>query len=339
MKAAVLKELKTPLITEDEEIPEVSGHEVLIRQKLTGICFRDLLTQDGFFPRVKLPIIPGHEISGVIEKVGEDVEDFRVGDRVASLIYTPCGECEFCKSGNENLCPNKKTFGELVNGGYAQFVRANERSLVKVPENTGEAEASIAACVTGMIYNAIGRVGNLKPGERVLISGAGGGVGTHAIQIAKALGAYVIAKTSSTWKAEKLYDLGADLVITSDNFDKEIKEKTGDGVHLALESVGLPTFERSLRSLRTGGRMVVVGNVEPTPVPLPLGLIILKGNVISGSISSTREDMKVALDMSAQGKIKAVVHRRIQLEDVNGAFSEMKSKMSMGRIMIELPQQ
>lgn len=336
MKASVLKEIKEPLVVEEVEIPEVSGHDVLIKQTLTGICYRDILTQEGFFPRVALPIIPGHEISGVIEKVGSEVQDFKSGDRVTSLIYTPCGKCEFCTSGNENLCTSKKTFGETVNGGYAQYIRASDRSLVKVPEGVGEADASISACVTGMIYNALKRVGGLQEGERVLISGAGGGVGTHAIQIAKALGAYVIAKTSSSWKTEKLYGLGADLVVTSENFDKEIKENTGDGVHLALESVGLPTFDRSLRSLRTAGRMVVVGNVDPSPVPLPLGLIILKGNRIMGSISSTREDMKAALELSAEGKISAMVHRKIHLEDVNGAFAEMKSRMSLGRIMIEL---
>lgn len=336
MKAAILREIKTPISTEEIDVPELTPDGVLIRQTLTGICYRDILTQEGFFPRVKLPITPGHEISGVVEKVGDNVTGFKPGDRVASLIYTPCGECEFCTSGNENLCPNKRTFGETVQGGYAQYVLATERSLVKVPEGVEDADASISACVTGMVYNAIKRVGNLKPGERILISGAGGGVGTHAIQIAKALGAYVVAKTSSSWKAERLYSLGADLVVTSDNFDREIKENTGDGVHLALESVGIPTFDRSLRSLRTGGRMVVVGNVDPTPVSLPLGLIILKGNVISGSISSTREDMKAALDLTAQGKIKAVVHRKVKLEDVNSAFTEMKSKMSMGRIMIDL---
>lgn len=336
MKASVLKELKAPLSVEEVEIPEVSGHDVLIRQTLTGICYRDILTQEGFFPRVATPIIPGHEISGIIEKVGDQVQDFKPGDRVASLIYTPCGECEFCKSGNENLCPSKKTFGEVVNGGYAPYVRASDRSLVNVPEGVGEAEASIAACVTGMVYNALKRVGGLQEGENVLISGAGGGVGTHAIQIAKALGAHVIAKTSSSWKTEKLYSLGADLVVTSDNFDKEIKSNLGDGVHLALESVGLPTFDRTLRSLRTGGRMVVIGNVDPTPVPLPLGLIILKGNRIMGSISSTREDMKAALQLSAEGRISAMVHRKIHLEDVDSAFGEMKSRMSLGRIMIEL---
>lgn len=336
MKAAVLKELKTPIVTEEVDIPEIAGKEVLIKQSLTGICYRDLLTQDGFFPRVKLPIIPGHEISGIIEAVGELVTDFKPGDRVASLIYSPCGECEYCKTGNENLCPYKKTYGEASNGGYAGYVRVTENSLVRVPIGVSEADASISACVTGMVYNALKRVGKLQEGETVLISGAGGGVGTHAVQIAKALGARVIAKTSSSWKSEKLHSLGADIVLTSENFDKELKEKLGDGVHLALESVGLPTFERTLRSLRPGGRMVVVGNIDPTPVPFPLGLAILKGNTISGSISSTREDMKAALEMSRSGQIKAMVHRTTNLDGVNDAYAEMKRKMSMGRIMIQV---
>jgi acryloyl-coenzyme A reductase len=161
-------------------------------------------------------------------------------------------------------------------------------------------------------------------------------VGVHAVEMAKALGAYVIAETSSQWKIEPLYKAGADLVVSGNNFDKEIKEKTGDGVHLALESVGLPTFDKSLRSLRTGGRLVVIGNVDPSPVGLPLGLIILKGNSIHGSISSTRNDMRKVLDMTSRGKLHAVVHEKIRLDDINSAFDEMKQKKSMGRIMIDL---
>ncbi len=336
MKAAFLEALKQPLVIHDYEAPDPVGNEVLLEQEITGICYRDVLTRDGFMPRVKLPIIPGHEISGRIVKAGPDVKDFKVGDRVASLIYTPCGKCEFCLRGDENLCPNKITFGEAVNGGYTKYVIAHENSLVKVPDNVRPEDASLAACVTGMVYNALARVGQLQEGQRVLISGAGGGVGVHAVEIAKALGAYVIAETSSQWKIEPLYRAGADLVVSGNNFDREIKEKTGDGVHLALESVGLPTFEKSLRSLRTGGRLVVIGNVDPSPVGLPLGLIILKGNSIHGSISSTRNDMRKVLDMTSRGKLHAVVHEKIRLDDINSAYDEMKQKKSMGRIMIDL---
>ena len=336
MKAAFLTEIKKPLVIREYDPPQPTGNEVLIRQSLTGICFRDVLTRDGFMPRVKLPIIPGHEISGRIVAVGPDVKGFNINERVASLIYTPCGKCEFCLRGDENLCPNKITFGEGVNGGYTRDVIANENSLVHVPDDVADADASLAACVTGMLYNALVRVGKLQAGERVLISGAGGGVGVHAVELAKALGAFVVAETSSKWKEEILYKMGADIVVSGEGFDRTVKEKTGDGVHLALEGVGLPTFDRSLRSLRTGGRMVVIGNVDPSPVPLPLGIIILKGNSIHGSISSTREDMRKVLEMTSQGKIRAVIHEKIALEDVNKAYGEMKEKKSVGRIMIDL---
>lgn len=336
MKAAVLNAIKEPLVIRDMPLREPDDDEVVLKQTLTGICFRDILTKDGFLPRVKIPIIPGHEISGVIEAMGEKVQGFRIGQRVASLIYAPCGKCEFCLRGEENLCPYKEAYGETRNGAYGERVIVNSRSIVPVPDGVKDADATLAACVTGMLYNAIGRVGGLKEGQRILISGAGGGVGVHAIQIAKALGGYVIAKTSSPWKAEALHRLGADDVITSENFDREIKSKFNDGVHLALEAVGLPTFERTLRSLRSGGRMVVVGNVNPESVQLPLGLIIMKGNSISGSISSTRKDVETALDMTSKGKIQAYSEKTISLEEVNSAYDDMQNRRAIGRILIDV---
>ena len=336
MKAAVLNAIKEPLAVKDVPLREPEKDEVVLRQTLTGICYRDILTRDGFLPRVKLPIIPGHEISGVIESIGESVQGFKIDQRVASLIYAPCGKCEFCLRGEENLCPHKEAYGESRNGAYGERVIVSSRSLVPVPDGIPDADATLAACVTGMLYNAIGRVGGLKEGQRILISGAGGGVGVHAIQIAKALGGYVIAKTSSPWKREALLKIGADEVITSDNFDREIKSKFNDGVHLALEAVGLPTFERTLRSLRSGGRMVVVGNVNPESVQLPLGLIIMKGNSISGSISSTRKDVETALDLTSKGKIHAVSDRTVSLDEVNNAFGDMQNRRSLGRILIDV---
>ena len=336
MKAAVLYELNKPLEVKEVEQPEILPNEVLVEQDSTGICYRDILTQKGFFPRVSLPIVPGHEISGRIVKKGDDVRGFNVGDRVSSLIYVPCGKCEFCLSGSENLCPYKKTFGEMMNGAYEKYINIPEISLVKVPDGVPAPDASIAACVTGMIIHAISRLGKLQQGQNVLITGAGGGVGTHAIQVAKALGAHVIAETSSPWKSEQLYHLGADHVVTGKEFNKEVKDLTGDGVHVVLESVGLPTFERALRSLRVGGRMIVIGNVDPAAVPLPLGLIILKGNTIKGSISSTKEDVSKALELSKAGKVHSVVYKTVTLSDVNEAYEDMLARRSIGRIMLKL---
>ncbi|MCL5438188.1 MAG: zinc-binding dehydrogenase [Candidatus Thermoplasmatota archaeon] len=338
MQAARLKELKKDLVIEERETPTPGPGELLLEQDTTGICYRDLLTRDGFLPRVRLPITPGHEISGRIISIGEGGTDFNVGERVTSLIYAPCGKCEYCVSGRENLCASKKIYGEDLEGGYSRYVVIKEESAVRVPQGVGEEEAAIAACVTGMLYHALKVEGKLSPGEKVLVTGAGGGIGTHAIQIAKVLGAEVIAETSSSEKTDLLHELGADhVVMMSDKLDQEVKQITGDGVHLVMENVGIHTFPRSLRSLRTGGRMVVVGNVVPEPVPLPLGLIILKGNSIMGSMSSTRNDVAAALDLSRNGKIHAVSDGRIDLAGVNSAFEKIAGKRNRGRVFLRLP--
>ena len=338
METAVLRNLNVDLVIEGRDVPVPGPDEVIIRQDMTGICYRDILTKEGYFPRVKLPIVPGHEIAGRIHETGSKVKGFRKGDYVASLIYEPCGKCEFCLSGRENLCPQKKTYGEALDGAYSQYVKVSERSLVKVPQNVPEESAVMAACVTGMIYHAIKVVGQIKDGDRILITGAGGGVGSNAIQVAKALGAEVIAETSSKWKAEQLSKIGADHVVEmSDHFAKDIKTITGDGVHMVLETVGLATFDQSIRSLRTAGKIIVIGNLRPEPVDLPLGNIILKGNSIHGSISSTRDDMKRVLELTAAGKIGHISDTHVDLKGINSAYGMIKDRKVLGRVLVDFP--
>ncbi len=336
-KAAVLTKINE--FPEIKEIPEetLADDEVLIEQQETGICYRDILTMKGFFPRVKLPIVPGHEISGRIRKVGKNVTKFKEGDRVASLIYIPCGECEYCRSGRENLCKNKKTFGEALDGAYRKYIKTKEISLVKVPDGVPEEAAIISACVTGMIIQALETVGEIKEGNKVLVTGSGGGVGAHAVQIAKAFGAEVIAETSSQWKAELLSKLGAEHIVSKENMAQKVKEITGgDGVDIALETVGAPTFNESFRSLKFGGKVVVIGNVDVNPVSLPLGNLILKGNSIRGSISSTRKDMMKALEWSRTGKIKPIVGKVYSLDQIKEAYNDMENKKIFGRAFIKL---
>ena len=337
MKAATLTGIGRKIETTEKPKPDVGPDEVLIEQTLTGICYRDLLTQQGFFPRVKIPITPGHEITGTVVAVGKNVTEFSVGQRVSSLIYEPCGECEFCRSGRENLCRNKKTFGEILDGSYAQFIKANRRSLIKVPEGVSEEGAAIAACVTGMLYHALVVEGGLTSGKTVLITGAGGGIGSHAVQLARALGGHVIAETSSQWKAERISALGAEMIVSAaDDFDRSVKKEYPDGVDITLECVGKWTFSKGLRALGNGGRVVVVGNVVPDPVELPLGLIILKGNSIVGSISSTRSDVSRVMEMEREGKIKPIIDRKVRLENVEEAYAEIREKRNFGRVMLDL---
>ncbi|MGP6206475.1 zinc-binding dehydrogenase [Cuniculiplasma sp. SKW3] len=336
MKTTVIKEIGKSMEIEERNIPEPGVNDVIIEQKFTGICYRDILTRDGFFPRLNLPIVPGHEVSGIIREVGDGADYFKKGDRVSSLIYVPCGHCENCISGKENLCQYKKTLGENIDGAYSKFVKIDQRSLVKVPQSVPEELSTIAACVTGMVIHALDTVGGISEGKRVLITGAGGGVGSHSIQIAKAYGAEVMAVTSSEWKKEELYKLGADHVISAgEGFSKKVKEIWPEGSHISLENTGDATFTDSFRSLAFGGKMVVVGNLTPGAPKIPLGILILKGNSVQGSISSTRYDLERALEMSAKGKIKAVVSSTITIDEVNKAFEDIKNKKNLGKVFIK----
>lgn len=337
MKAAVLRAFNEQPTVEEIPVPGVSGSEVLIRQTYTGICHRDILTLKGRFPRTRLPIVPGHEISGKIVRIGENVTTFKVGDRVSGLIYMPCGICRFCKSGRENLCRSKKTLGESVDGSYAPYVLTNDESVVRVPQGVEEESAVMAACVTGMLVQALKTRARLLSGETVLVTGAGGGVGTHAVQIAKAMGANVIAATSSKWKQERIYGLGADIVIPSDRIAEQVKGQTGgEGADVVVDSVGAPTFRESLKSLNFGGRLLVVGNVDSSAAELPLGYVILKGIEIIGSISSTKRDISEALEMTRLGRVRAVIDRRIALQDIGEAYGSMEKRETFGRVLIDL---
>jgi acryloyl-coenzyme A reductase len=337
LRAVLLKKFKElPELTDLELDPSLGSNEVLLEVEMSGLCYRDLLTIDGYFPRTKLPIILGHEIAGKVLAVGEDVVDFKPGDRVASLTYIPCGKCKYCKSGNENLCKQRLTFGEEINGSFAQMVKVHERSLVKVPDNVTPEGAAIASCVTGMVLRAFRHVAKVKQDESVLITGAGGGVGIHAVQVAKALGCKVIAATSSEEKFKYIMEAGADEVLLSDDkMVEKVKRLTGDdGVDVVLEAVGQPTFEKSLRCLAWGGRMVVVGNVTASSVEVPLGLIILKANSIAGTIAATKKDLEDALKLTADGKVRPVV-TVYPLEKIYDAMEKMRRKESVGRLLLK----
>jgi len=338
LKALYLEGIGRELVLKEVPIPsELAPEEVLIQTELTGICYRDILTTKGFFPRTKLPIVLGHEIAGKVVALGPSVTGFKVGDRVASLIYEPCGKCEFCLSGRENLCRSKKTFGEDLDGSYAEFVKVSARSLVKAPEGISAPGLAISACVTGMLIHAFRKRAALARGETVLVTGAGGGVGIHAVQIAKALGANVIAATSSEWKAKSVKEAGAsEVIVWSDGFSEQVKKATqGRGADVVLESVGGPTFGESMRSLAPGGRLVVVGNVLPSPVQFQLGVLILKELSIAGSISSTKVDVEEALRLTAEGQIRPVIHDVLPLAEAQRGHKLLSEKASLGRVMLK----
>lgn len=338
MKAIRLTAFRHPLDVCEIAVPAALGAgDVLVAVEAAGVCFKDTLIVDGFHPRVRVPLVLGHEAAGRIEAVGEGVSGFRVGDRVCSLGYAPCATCPTCQSGSEHLCRKREWLGEDVDGAYAQFMRARASALVPIPDGVSAPAAAAATCAISTAVHGLKRVGRLQPNETVLVTGAAGAVGAHAILVAKAMGARVIAAAA----AGRLGQVrGADEVVASgDQLASDVRNLTGaEGVDLVLEVVGAPTFEQSLRALRWGGRMVVVGNVSPaTPIHLALGSLILRETAILGSMNSTRADLVDALRLIADGIVTPVTPTVLPLEDAEQAHTLMRQRRSVGKIVLSPP--
>ncbi len=334
MKSVVLREIGKPLEVVDKDVPKPGPNEVLVKIIRTGVCFRDVLTVDGFFPRVKTPLVLGHEIAGVVVDKGDKVIDIEIGDKVASLPYVPCGECEYCRAGRENICRNRRWYGEVLDGSYSEFILLDKRSIVKLERDLDWNYVAISSCVIGMVIHAIEDFGGIEPGDKVLVTGASGGVGIHAVQLAKYYGAEVFAVTRSEDKARFIERVKPDhIIISSGDFSREVKSLSG-GVDLVIEAVGEPTFQYSLKSLKWGGRMAIIGNVNVKPASLQLGLMILRENLIHGVISSTLRTLKKALEIGYEGGVKAI-GIEMSLWDVEKAHDMLREGKATGRVFLK----
>ncbi|QXJ32987.1 acryloyl-coenzyme A reductase [Saccharolobus shibatae] len=317
-----------------EEVPDpIPGKdEVVIRVNRAALCYRDLLQLQGFYPRMKYPVILGHEVVGTIEQVGENVKGFKEGDKVISLLYAPDGTCHYCQMGEEAYCHSRLGYSEELDGFFAEKAKIKVISLVKVGTNVPDEGAVLVPCVTGMVYRSLRRA-KLQKGETVLVTGASGGVGIHAIQVAKALGAKAIGVTTSEEKAAFIRKF-ADHVIVGSKFSEEAK-KIGD-VNVVIDTVGTPTIDESLKSLWMGGRLIQIGNVDPTQIyQLRLGYVILKDIEVIGHASATKRDAEETLKLTGEGKINPVVAATVGLDEIDKGYEILKDKHKIGKVLVK----
>ena len=331
------------LETLDVETPEPGPHELLLKVAAAGVCSHDIAMRKGILKRgIDLPFIPGHEISGTVVKTGEAVRRFKVGDRVASTQRKHvCGICEYCRSGRETYCEELVFLGhgmQRCGGGYAEYVTVGQENICLVPEGVSMADASIAACAIGSALNAVRDVGKVKPGESVLVTGAGGGLGIHAMQIARLCGAKVIAVTSDAANTALLKEAGADAVVTYErgtDFSAGVREATGGrGVDVIIDNVGTPVFQACRRSLAKEGRWVLVGELAGDFIPFNPAQLILNGNSMHSVHSSTRAHLQDCLNLLADGRIRAFVEREFPLAEAREAHERVEKGLANGRIVL-----
>jgi acryloyl-coenzyme A reductase len=326
-----------------EEVPEPAPapREVVIKVEACGVCFHDLLTRNGTLKAgVQMPCVLGHEISGTVVDAGRDVSRFKRGDRVATTQrYYICGACRFCRSGRESLCPNRKFLGDWgMVGGYAEYVAVGDDNLALVPEGVPLAEASIAGCAIGTILNGVRDVARLGMGETALVTGAGGGLGLHAVQLARLAGAYVIAQTTSPEKASLIQEHGANQVVVharGEDFSPKVKQLTEmRGVDVLVDNVGTPLFEPTRKSLGVAGRWLLIGQLTGDFVPFNPAQLLLKNQSMLSVTSTSRSQLEDVLALMKRGQIKAVVSKSLPLEAAGEAHAMVEAGRAAGRILI-----
>ncbi len=311
-----------------------TGNQIQVEIEACGVCHRDLIDRSGRFKFIRVPITPGHEAVGRVTKVGPDVVEWQVGDRVATMHRDFCGECEACKDNEVSLCAGAAAvLGLLVNGGYATHMVAPERCFYAMDDNVEAKQAAIFHCTLGTAYRGLTRFGKIKAGSRVAIVGANGGVGAAAIQIVDRMGAYPIAIVRDSFHHDFLMSLGAAevLVDPGNTFHKRL---SGGTANIVLDCVGEPTFNSSMRSLRVGGKMVVVGNIVPEKASLNLGYIITRGLQITGSSGASRVDMENVLRLHREKPFHSIIHQELSLDEADKAQRLVRSGGLRGRIVL-----
>ncbi len=318
MKAIRLIRPGLPLELQEVAIPPIGRREVLVRVKAAGICHSDAHYRAGKSRVHPLPLTLGHEVAGMVEKVGAEVSGFHPGDRVCVHYLVTCGECAYCRQGSEQFCASGAMIGKDRDGGYAEFIVLPARSLFPLPEEIPFKQAAIMMCSSATSLHALNKA-RLKPGESVAVFGVGG-LGASAIQLAKALGAGAIyAVDIRASKLEMASRLGAVPVNAAQEQPVErIKRLTGGrGVDVALELIGLPvTMQQAVRSLAIRGRAALAGITDKTLEIAPYEEVLNKEAEIIGVSDHLAQELPPLIEWVRQGKLdlSEVVTRTVPLD-------------------------
>jgi propanol-preferring alcohol dehydrogenase len=343
MKAAVLHEFKTPLSLEEVARPEPGADEVLLEVEACGVCHSDLHVADSdwtqFAGIVKKPLILGHEIVGRVVERGAAVKSVEVGDRVGvPWVQWTCGQCEFCREGNENLCVKQRITGVMVDGGYAEFAKAPASHVVKIPDALSSEQAAPLLCAGVTVHRALKQAriqqGTVRAGQRLAVFGIGG-LGHIAVQIGRVAGAEVIAIDVSEEKLALAKSLGAARTLNAAT-GRVVKEvRAFGGVHVALvTSAAKSAYDMAFHCVRPTGTLLVVGlpahDISFPPIMMAAGEIQIKASAVG-----TREDLREVLAMGAEGKIHCQVTSR-PLADVQEVLTQLSRGEISGRVVIRL---
>jgi len=319
--------------------PSPGPDEALIRVKACSINHLDIWVREGIPAyRIQLPHISGCDVAGIVEQAGQGVQDLQAGQAVFIAPNLHCSQCMWCQAGRDNLCQSFGVFGAKTPGGYAEFVTARARDLIPIPEGLTFEEAAAFPLVFLTAWHMLMTRAALQRGETVLIHAAGSGIGHAAIQIAKLTGATVYTTVGFDAKIPKAGALGADEVINyqREDFEKRVQQFTGDrGVDVVFEHVGPQTWDKSLRLLKRGGRLVTCGATTGPSVSLDLRYVFSRELAILGSMMGTRAELLVITKLIGQRRLKPVVDTVYSLREARVAQERMLNRDVFGKLILQ----
>jgi NADPH:quinone reductase-like Zn-dependent oxidoreductase len=340
MKAVVFRRHGGPEALEYADVPEPSpgSDEILVRVKACSVNHLDLWIRQGIPAyRIQLPHISGCDVAGVVERVGAGVTHLAVGDSVVLAPGLSCGQCDWCRAGEDNLCASYGIRGAKTDGGYAELTVALARDALPLPPDLSFEEAAAFPLVFLTAWHMLVTRAKLQMGETVLVHAAGSGIGHAAIQIAKHLGARVLTTVGSEAKMPKAKALGADEVInyTGEDFEERVNALTQQrGVSVVFEHIGPQTWEKSLRVLAKGGRLVTCGATSGPTVPLDLRYVFSRQLTILGSMMGTRAELEQVIALIGQRNLKPVVDTVFPLREARAAQERMLSRNVFGKLVL-----
>ena len=342
MKAILFHKHGGPEVLEytDFPTPEPKAGEVLIRLRAAALNRMDVFVRNGW-PGLKLelPHINGADGAGEVAGLGENTTSFNMGDRVVINANIGCGKCEFCLNRQDNMCSTWHLLGETIRGTYAEYICLPARQLYKLPDDFGFHAAAASALVYQTAWHSMVKRGGVKAGETVAIVGAGGGVNSASIQIAKYLGARVVVIGSSLKKLREAEALGADILIDrsrEEDWSKAVFMATEKrGVDVVVDNVGT-TFPLSFRTLKKGGRLLTVGNSGAARFEIDNRYVFAKHLSIIGSTMSTLADFTEVMDLVISGKLNPVTDRTFPLEEAAAAQERLWNGENFGKITLNI---
>ena len=339
MQAMVLREFEKPLVLEERPVSDPVGSEVLLRVRAAGLCGTDLKLYRGKNPRLKVPIVLGHEFAGEVAAVGPDVLQRKTGDRAVVYMYVSCGQCEYCLTGRENLCSNRRGFfGFDRDGGFAEYVVVPEANLVSLPDTISFEQAAILGDAVATSWHAVRTQADLKPAQTLVVVGLGG-LGLHAIQCGRACGAEVIAVDSVQSKLDMARENGAQHIVNAGagDFVQQVRDLTaGKGADaVVVFRPHADVIEPAMKCAKPNGAVVMVAYIDLGKT-LNLDQRFVQGMEVRvmGARGNTRKELADVVQLVAACQLRPLIAGKFPLEQANAALTQLGTGQVTGRIVL-----